>query len=308
MRFQRSAIAALALSLTAGLAAAAAPASAAPANHPATTRCGQPCDVLFDDFDYRSSDDPKLSRDGWVVRTAPGGPGDEGASWLKSNIAFPEVDGRRALRLTANTNGTPAGTSEAEISRTNEESLAGTYLARIKFADTPVAGPDGDPLVQSFFAISSTPDCDPSYSETDFTEYLPNGGYGDPRTLNSETTWALTGADCSDSVGDIQARSYAGWHDVMATVGDGHVKYYIDGALVADHSGKYYPRHVMAIDFNQWFVDLAEHSGTATSTWHEDVDYVLYAKNQVLSPARARVDVAVLRALGVSYVNRLSPR
>ena len=309
MRFHRMKTAALALSLTAGLTATAAPAIAAPTGGPTTSaRCGQACNVLFDDFDYRSSDDPKLAKNGWVIRTAPGGPGDEGASWLRSNVTFPTADGRRALRLTAKTDGTPAGTSEAEISRTDEESLAGTYLARIKFSDAPVSGPDGDPVVQTFFAISSTPDCDPTYSETDFSEYLPNGGYGDPRTLNSQTTWALTGADCSDSVGDIQARSFAGWHDVMGTVGNGHVKYYVDGKLVADHGGKYYPRHAMAIDFNQWFVDLAEHTGSSTSTWHQDVDYVLYAKDQVLTPARARLDVAVLRALGVSYVNRLSAR
>lgn len=60
----------------------------------------------------------------------------------------------------------------------------------------------------------------------------------------------------------------------------------------------------MAIDFNLWFIELAGHSGTTTSTtsvWQEQVDGVYYAKNTVLSPAAATSRVRSLRTTGATH-------
>ena len=88
----------------------------------------------------------------------------------------------------------------------------------------------------------------------------------------------------------------------MATVSDGHVKYYIDGALVGDHSGKVYPRQNMSVDFNQWFIDLTGHTG-GTSTWLQSVDYVYHVKKQVLSPAQAAAAINGYRSGGTAHVD-----
>jgi hypothetical protein len=279
---------------------------AGPAHAAVTCDSGDPadCGALFDDFIYQSSSDATLAAHGWSVRTGAGAPGVGGAAtWSAANVTFPVVDSAQSLQLKATTNGTDSGTTESEFYRTDEDSYAGTYLARIKFSDTPASGTDGDHLVQTFFAISSTVDCDPSYSETDFSEYLPNGGYGETRTFNSQTTWALAGDTCSDSVESDEYGSLAGWHTVLATLGSGHVRYYIDGTLVADHSGGYYPRRNMSIDFNQWLVDLSGHTGSATSTWNEAVDYVYYAENRVLTAAQAAAQVAAYRSAQTTFVD-----
>jgi hypothetical protein len=251
--------------MTIGLLSAAATATAAPSGHPhaghphadALPACDSSdpadCGELFDDFSYTGNSDPAITAHGWYVRSGSGGPGQSGATWTPANISFPTVDGAKSLQLVTATNGTAAGTTQSEFGRTAEDAFAGTYAARIKFSDGPVSGPDGDHIVQTFYAISSPPDCDPTYSETDFSEYLPNGGYGETRTFNSQSTWALTGDDCpSDFVESDQYSSLAGWHTVMATLADGTVKYLIDGKVVGTADGKYYPRRNMSIAFNHW--------------------------------------------------------
>lgn len=263
-----------------------------------------PGGILFDDFDYSGPNDPAVAADGWQVRTGGGGPGVDGATWSADNIAFPRVQGRKSLQLRLTTDGTSQGTTQSEFTQTTQ-GREGTYLARIKFSDAPTSGPDGDFMNQTFFAIGPlAADCDPNYSETDFTEYLPNGGWGTPGPLNSQTTWYTTGATCSDSVENDEAVSLAGWHTIMGTVANGHVRYYVDGVLVADHAGKYYPREDMVIDFNTWLIDTTGHVGNQTSVWNEYVDYVYYAQNQDLTPKQADHQVRVLRAHH-HYVNSI---
>ncbi|GIF42648.1 ricin-type beta-trefoil lectin domain protein [Actinoplanes xinjiangensis] len=265
------------------------------------------CGVLFDDFDYSSRTDAALGQRGWSVRATAGGPGVSGARWLPDNVSFPTVDGQKVAQLKAVTDGTAAGTSHAEFSQSARRFFEGTYLARIKFSDAPVSGPDGDHVNQTFYTISPlAAPRDPLYSEMDFSEYLPNGGWGEPGPINYQTTWYTYVADpwYADNQHSQQARSINGWHDVMATVSGGHVKYYIDGALVGDHSGKVYPRQNMSIDFNQWFIDLAGHSG-GTSTYLQSVDYLYHAKKQVLSPAQAAAAVNGYRAGGTTHTDNV---
>jgi hypothetical protein len=262
------------------------------------------CGQLFDDFSYTGNADPKIAQHGWYVRSGVGGPGQSGATWKPDNISFPTVDGQKVLQLTTSTNGTAAGTTQSEFGRTNNDAFAGTYLARIKFADAPISGPDGDHVVETFFAISSPPECDPGYSETDFSEYLPNGGYGETRTFDSESTWALEGDACGqDFVESDQYASYNGWHTVMATIANNTVTYFIDGKVVGTAGGKYYPRINMSIAFNEWTLDLTGHTGTQTSTYKESVDYVYYAENRALTPAQAAAQVQSFRCAGTTYTN-----
>ncbi|WP_229075900.1 ricin-type beta-trefoil lectin domain protein [Actinoplanes sp. DH11] len=264
------------------------------------------CGVLFDDFNYASRTDAALGQRGWSIRSNAGGPGVAGARWLADNVSFPTVDGQKVAQLRAVTDGTAGGTSHAEFSQSNRRFFEGTYLARIKFADAPVSGPDGDHVNQTFYTISPlAAPRDPMYSEMDFSEYLPNGGWGDPGPVNYQTTWYTYVADpwYADNQHSQQSRSLNGWHDVMATVSGGHVKYYIDGTLVGDHSGKVYPRQNMSIDFNQWFIDLAGHTGGGASTYLQSVDYVYHAKKQVLSPAQAAAAINGYRSGNTTHAD-----
>jgi hypothetical protein len=262
------------------------------------------CDgVLFDDFAYDSSADPDIDARGWTVRTNAGGPGVPGAAWPASNVSFPTVDGADTLQLRAATDGTGAGTSHAEFFH-ERKFFEGTYAARVNFTDTPDSGADGDRLVETFFTITPLDaPLDPDYGEIDF-EYLPNGGWGEQGPIFYQTTWETYQAEpwIADNTHTAQRESFAGWHDLVFTVSDGHVKYYVDGELVADHSGKYYPETPMSVNFNLWFIDTVAHTG-GTSVYTQQVDYVMHSAGEVLSPADVNARVAGYRADGVDHTD-----
>ncbi len=291
--------------LLAGIAAAlACIAAGAVAVAASASTVAQPtCAALFDDFSYSGPSDPLINQRGWTVRTNAGGPGVPGASWPASNVSFPTVDGAKSLQLQASTNGTGAGTSQAEFLH-QRKFFEGTYAARVKFADSPVSGNDGDHLVETFFTITPLDfPMDPNYGEIDF-EYLPNGGWGEPSNIFFETTWETYRPDPWEAVNTHteQRQSFNGWHDLMFTVSGGHVKYFIDGAQVADHSGTYYPETPMSINFNLWFIDTVAHSG-GTSTYRQQVDYLLHTVGEVLTPAQVSSRVNGYRASGVTHTD-----
>jgi len=265
------------------------------------------CGALFDDFNYASHTDGTLGSHGWQVRSSAGGPGVPGARWAPEGITFPTSDGDKVLQLASSTNGTGAGTTQTEILQGNRRFLEGTYASRIRFSDAPASGADGDRVNQTFFTISPLRyNNDPIYSELDFSEYLPNGGWGETGPINFQTSWHTYTPDpwYAENKNNSQKRSINGWHTVVSTVSAGHVKYYIDGALVADHdrSGPFdvYPRQAMSLNFNQWFIDTAGHSG-GTATYLQQVDWVYYAKDQVLSPSTAVANAASFRSSGVRF-------
>lgn len=269
----------------------------------ASTAAPPTCQALFDDFSYTGPSDPLINQRGWTVRTNSGGPGVPGASWPASNISFPTVDGAKSLQLQASTDGTGGGTSQAEFLH-QRKFFEGTYAARVKFADAPVSGNDGDHLVETFFTITPLDaPMDPNYGEIDF-EYLPNGGWGEPSNILYATTWETYRPDPWEAVNTHTASraSYAGWHDLLFTVSGGHVRYYVDGVLFADHSGIYYPETPMSINFNLWFIDTVAHSG-GMSTYRQQVDYVLHTVGEVLTPAQASARVNGYRASGVSHTD-----
>jgi len=200
--------------------------------------------VFFDDFNYTSSSDPNLLNFGWAPRSGGGGPGI--GTWDPTHITFipdPADSTNDLMRMAATTSGTANTTIQTEI-LTPFAFLHGTTAPRVKFADAPETGPDGDQLYQTFFTIS--PYKSRPYSEIDF-EYLPNG-YGSVKTPHFFfTLWQTTHKNVSVNI----AASYAGWHTLLVDDADGvHTHFYVDGVLVSTDS-VYYPAALMAIDFNQ---------------------------------------------------------
>ena len=129
--------------LALGVAAHAAP----PVSTPATG-------VLFDDFSYANRAD--LQKSGWIQRTQQGHPGIAGAQWGPDTLTLvpdPEHPGNQLMRLQARTDGTGTGTAQAQLCHARKY-LEGTYAARVRFSDRPTQGPDGDVVVQSFYAVS----------------------------------------------------------------------------------------------------------------------------------------------------------
>jgi hypothetical protein len=281
------------LAAVAGIAvlSAAAPAAAAP------------CGALFDDFTYSSSSDPAIAARNWTVRTNAGGPGVPGAAWPASNVTFPTVDGQKVLQLAAATDGTAGGTSHAEMLH-QRKFFEGTYAARVKFADTPVSGNDGDHLVETFFTITPLDrPLDPNYGEIDF-EYLPNGGWGEQGPIFYQTTWETYQNEPWQAVNTHteQRQSFNGWHNLQFTVSAGRVKYFVDGVQVADHGDQYYPETNMSINFNLWFIDLATHTG-GRAVYHQQVDWLYYAGSEALTPAQVATRVSGLRSAGTAHTD-----
>jgi hypothetical protein len=252
--------------------------------------------VFFDDFNYTSSSDPNLLNFGWAPRSGGGGPGI--GTWDPTHITFipdPADSTNELMQMAATTSGTASTTVQTEI-LTPFQFLHGTFAARVKFADAPQIGPDGDQLYQTFFTIS--PYKSRPYSEIDF-EYLPDG-YGSVTTPHFFfTLWQTTHKNVSTNI----AASYSGWHTLLADDSDGvNTHFYVDGVLVYTTS-VYYPAALMAIDFNQWFPTGSLVNSSTPRTWLEQVDWVYYAKDTLLTTAQVESNVASYRAQGTVRLN-----
>lgn len=271
---------------------------------PAPRAAAQP-DVgpaLFDDFNYTGYTDPLLTQHGWTLRSGQGGPGVPGATWKPQNFSFATESGNSLMTMRSGTNGTAAGTEHTEIYQ-QRKFLYGTYAARVRFSDVPIYGPDGDRMVQTFFAISPLNyPMDPSYSELDF-EYLPNGGWGIPGSALLASSWETYSEDPpqEEHVTTQERASFAGWHDLVITVDSTAVTYYIDGRHFATHSDPYLPESTMSIRFNHWLINLTGINSRKTRAYEEKVDYVFFAQDQVLTPAEVLAVVADYRARGVTF-------
>ena len=252
--------------------------------------------VFFDDFNYTSSSDPTLLNFGWAPRSGGGGPGI--GTWDPTHITFipdPADSTNELMQMAATTSGTASTTVQTEI-LTPIKFLHGTFAARVKFADAPQTGPDGDQLYQTFFTIS--PSKSRPYSEIDF-EYLPNG-YGSVTTPHFFfTLWQTTHKNVSTNI----AASYAGWHTLLVDDADGvNTHFYVDGVLVYTAS-VYYPAALMAIDFNQWFPTGSLVNSSTPRTWVEQIDWVYHAKDTLLTTAQVESNVASYRAQGIVRLN-----
>lgn len=261
-------------------------------------------ETLFDDFNY--SNHRQLAKHGWIVRTAVGWPGVPGATWGNKQVSFlfdPDQRGNRLLRMISSTDGTGSNTQQSQICH-QRKYLEGTYAARVRFADAPTDGPSGDQLVESFYTISPLKaPWDPDYSELDF-EYLPNGGWGFNGPTLFTTSWRTFIPEPNwkkDNVFDTSSGSLAGWHTLVTQVSGGKVKYFIDGKSLAEHGGQYYPRSLMSINFNLWFIKDATVKSTTVRHYQEDIDWVFHEAKTALGPEEVEAKVAALRRRSIKF-------
>ncbi|MFD6418880.1 cellulose binding domain-containing protein [Streptomyces sp. NPDC060194] len=261
--------------------------------------------ALFDDFNYTSHTDPKIAANGWSVRANSGGPGVPGATWAPQNVTFAKEGTNSIMNLESSTAGTPESTKFTEVLTQATKFKNGTYAARVRFSDAPRSGPDGDRLVQTFFTINDlkAPMAD-DYAEYDF-EYLPNGGWGEPANILYATSWETYRPDPWEAVNaHTESRtSYAGWHDLVLTIDNNVIVYYVDGQEFGRHDAKYLPERPMSINFNQWMIDLAGQTSTTPRSYDQKVDYVFHAKDQVLTPAQVAAKVAAYRSAGTAFTD-----
>jgi len=266
----------------------------------------QPERLFFDDFQHR--DIAALRAFGWLLRSEAGHPGVPGATWSPAALSLvddPDRPGNRLLRLSARTDGTPEGTLQAQACH-QRKLLDGTYAARIRFTDAPVSGEDGDPVIQTFYAVSPLRfDFDPTFSEIDW-EYLPNGGWGSPDTRLYSIAWQTVRVEpwLAHNAVKESFGNFAGWRTLVMQLADGRSRWFVDGREVAQHGGRNHPVVPMAISFNLWFspTGLLPKS-TVPRVWVQDVDWVLHAADAVLSPAAVEATVNQLRAAGRTAVD-----
>jgi hypothetical protein len=259
--------------------------------------------ILFDDFEYSSQE--QMTANGWIVRSELGWPGIPGASWPKEDVTFesdPGLSGNHLLRMTSSTDGTPKNTQQTQICQ-QRKYYEGTYAARVRFSDTPVSGPDGDQIVETFYMISpQKAPMDPDYSEMDY-EYLPNGGWGSPAGTFDVTTWETFQLEpwIADNASDSTHGSLDGWHTLVLQVAGGQVTYYMDGKLLATHGGKYYPEVPMSINFNLWFIQGGRAAASDLRHYSEDIDWVFFQADSALKPQDVEARVTAFRQSGLKF-------
>jgi len=210
--------------------------------------------------------------------------------------------------MTSSTDGTPENTFQTQICH-QRKYLEGTYAARVRFNDTPASGSDGDQIVQTFYMITPyDKPFNPDYSEMDF-EYLPNGGWGGAPNTMHVTTWETVQIEPwnADNISNTKQGSLSGWHTLVAQVTNGTVRYFVDGNLIAQHGGEYYPDALMSINFNLWFIDGGLIGENSIREYQEDIDWVFHAANVSLMPDEVLEKVSQLRDASVKFQDTVPP-
>ena len=260
--------------------------------------------VMFDDFNYSTSSDPDITKNGWTVKNRRGGPGPIGSQslWKKEAVSFkedPELEGNKVMELKATTSGVKRDAINAELYTSTEKFRGGTYAARIRFSNEPVSGPDDiDEIIQTFFTYQ---DDGIEYGEIDF-EYCPNGGW---RRFPAQTL-VMTSWDTVDSVDqDTLKIDVSGWHILFMTLNPKtkEIKFYYDGQYLATHRGRYYPEKPMTIRFNNWFTSAMDTNNKEERVYTQDVDWVYFVRNKIVSEQQIKDAVNNYRAKGINFID-----
>ena len=284
-----------------------APSTATPTVEESPTRDSS--QILLDDFSYSTRDE--MAANGWIVRSGSGWPGVTGASFRAENVSSvddPDLADNRLLRMTSSTDGAPENTFQTQICH-QRKYLEGTYAARVRFSDSPVSGVDGDQVVETFYTITPYVKAfDPDYSEMDY-EYLPNGGWGGRALTFYVTTWETVQIEPwnADNTSESVQGSLAGWHTLITQVFGGTVRYFVDGKLIAEHGGKYYPDAPMSINFNLWFIEGGLVQSQTVREYQEDIDWVFHQAGVLLMPDEVNAKVNELRNSSVKFQDTVLP-
>jgi hypothetical protein len=246
-----------------------------------------------------------MAANGWIIRSGSGWPGVPGATFRPENVSFvdyPDPADNRLLRMTSSTDGTGENTYQTQICH-QRKYLEGTYAARVRFSDVPVSGIDGDQVVETFYTITPyDKPLDPNYSEMDY-EYLPNGGWGGPELSFYVTTWETVQIEPwdPDNTSNSVQGSLAGWHTLVTQVIGGTVRYFVDGKLIAQHGGNYYPDAPMSINFNLWFINGGLMQIQGVREYQEDVDWVFHEAGVLLMPDQVTTKISQLRNASLKF-------
>lgn len=256
--------------------------------------------LFFDDFHYERIE--ALRDFGWNLRSEPGHPGVPGARWSPDALQLHREGQTQMLRLTAQTDGTPRGTVQAQLCHARKV-LHGTYAARVRFANAPLEGSDGDPVIQAVYAVAPLRhDFDPEFSEIDW-EYLANGGWGSPETRLYAITWQTVRIEPWQPHHQVhqEKRALEGWHTLVVQVDEQGTRWFVDGRAVARHGGRNRPVVPMAISFSLWFSPGGLLPPSAQPRlWAKDIDWVLHIANRVLAPSQIEARVQRLRRAGTT--------
>jgi len=87
----------------------------------------------------------------------------------------------------------------------------------------------------------------------------------------------------------------------VTQVMDAKVRYFVDGKLFVEHGDKYYPRDIMSINFNLWFIRDGMINSHEVRQYQEDIDWVFCEANTALTPEEVESTVATLRRKRISF-------
>lgn len=81
----------------------------------------------------------------------------------------------------------------------------------------------------------------------------------------------------------------------------GTVRYFVDGKLITQHGGEYYPDALMSINFNLWFIEGGLAPAGGVREYQEDVYWVFYAAGVLLMPEQVSAKFLELRNASVKF-------
>ncbi|UOB18377.1 carbohydrate-binding protein [Abyssalbus ytuae] len=272
--------------------------------------------IMFDDFTYSGINDSEFSTfNKWNVISGISGP-PEGGQYSQNNVSFvndPDSSGNRLVTLSTTVNGQTKATTHSRIETSGFEYFEGTYSARVYFSDLPYTYKDAN--IQTFYTIvSSSLGTDGSrYSELDF-EYMAADKWGiseDNKVLYL-TAWNRYIADPWQAWKRYFSyeQSFEGWHVFTVSCTDGvNVKFWIDneymGAMsTTDNDGTpVYPRSPMQVAFANWIWNNVTGNSTTNRTTTMKVDWVLFYKDQEVTPQQVQELVGNYRLQGLQRRN-----